>query len=240
MLTVGADQNSVTEDIPFQSTSGASPNFLKYNTAVVTQAESKAENITGITTDFAGTIRQGNPGYTGTGLKPDIGAWELEGILPSCSGTPAPSNTIASLNPACAGQPFLLSLSVTYTGVTYQWQSSLDNIIYNDIPGATNPTQLENGPAVATWYRAIISCNTNTQTSTPVQVTVSSPLTGIYTINNLNPTAGSNFNNFDDAIETLNCRGVSGSVTFNVTAGQVFPGCPVLHCLVLLNVDLCC
>jgi hypothetical protein len=47
---------------------------------------------------------------------------------------------------------------------------------------------------------------------------------GIFTINNLLPTAGSNFNNFNDAI--LNANAITGNLTntltFNVTAGQTF------------------
>ncbi len=48
------------------------------------------------------------------------------------------------------------------------------------------------------------------------------PLTGIYTINNTSPTGGTNFNSFTDAINALNSEGISGPVTFNVSAGQSF------------------
>jgi hypothetical protein len=64
----------------FQSLSGASANFLKYNTAIALQVESGGANIGGYTDDYIGTIRQGNGGYAGTGTAPDVGAWELEGI----------------------------------------------------------------------------------------------------------------------------------------------------------------
>jgi hypothetical protein len=52
--------------------------------------------------------------------------------------------------------------------------------------------------------------------------TIRGALAGIYTIDNLNPTAGTNFNNFTDAIDELNQLGISAAVTFNVTAGQTF------------------
>ncbi|MFN5910159.1 MAG: proprotein convertase P-domain-containing protein [Bacteroidota bacterium] len=54
------------------------------------------------------------------------------------------------------------------------------------------------------------------------------PLNGAYTINNLLPTSGaipnpgSNFNNFNDAINYLNTYGIAGDVRFNVSAGQTF------------------
>src|SRR6185436_9172507 len=43
----------------------------------------------------------------------------------NCSGTPAASNTLSTLNPVCPGVNFTLSLSTTYVnlGITYQWQS---------------------------------------------------------------------------------------------------------------------
>ncbi|MGD1846095.1 MAG: beta strand repeat-containing protein [Salibacteraceae bacterium] len=44
-------------------------------------------------------------------------------------------------------------------------------------------------------------------------------LSGTYTINNLFPTAGSNYNSFADAVADLNNCGVSGAVTFNVSTG---------------------
>ncbi len=49
-----------------------------------------------------------------------------------------------------------------------------------------------------------------------------SPLHGVYTINNTSPTNDRNFNTFEEAIFTLNNRGISGAVVFEVTAGQVF------------------
>ena len=54
------------------------------------------------------------------------------------------------------------------------------------------------------------------------------PLNGVYTINNTLPTStnlpanGSNFSSFTDAINYLNANGISGSVVFNVSAGQTF------------------
>ena len=219
--SIPADQNSETEDVAFQSLTGSSADFLKYNNTIVTKVESGAENVTGITDDFAGTIRQGNAGYLGTAPKPDMGAWELDGLQPSCSGTPGASNSITSLSPACLGQNVTMSLSQTYVGVSYQWQSSTDNVTYTDIPGAIGTTYLV-AASVSTWYQCIITCSGNSTTSTPVQVVVNPPLIGTYTINNLAATAGTNFNNFVDAITALNCRGVGGAVIFDVSAGQIF------------------
>jgi hypothetical protein len=217
-----ADQNSETENVPFQSTLGSSPDFLKFSTSIFTKVEGSAENITGYTDDFAGTIRQGNPGYSGTGTRPDMGAWELNGVIASCSGTPGASNTISSASPACVGQNISLTLSQSYTGVSYQWQSSTDNITYNNIVGANGTSYVTIAPSVTTWYQCIISCLGNNTISTPVQVIINPPLVGAYSINSGFATGGTNFTNFADAVTALVCRGVQGAVVFNVEAGTSY------------------
>ena len=219
--SIGADQDSDTEDVPFQSTTGSSVDFLKFSTSIVTKAEAGAVNIAGITDDFLGTIRQGNVGYLGSGIMPDIGAYELQGAVPSCVAPPAASTTITSISPACSGQNFTLSLSQAYVGVSYQWQSSTDNISYGNIGGAISPTLITTA-TVSTWYQCIITCSGSPVTSTPIQVVINPALIGAYTINNTAPTSGTNFNNFADAIDAMNCRGFSGAVVFNVSAGQTF------------------
>ncbi len=51
---------------------------------------------------------------------------------------------------------------------------------------------------------------------------IKDPLSGTYTIDNTNPTAGLNYNNFTDALADLNTLGLGGPVTFNVSAGQTW------------------
>jgi len=77
------DTVSVSENPDWISTVGSDANYLNINPGD-TQIESRGANIAGITTDFTGNIRQGNPGYIGTGTSPDIGAWEIEAnfVLP--------------------------------------------------------------------------------------------------------------------------------------------------------------
>jgi hypothetical protein len=74
-------------DIPPFIGGSTLPLNLKLSTDSLNYAESHAENITAITTDWEGDVRQGNPGYTGTGTAPDIGADEGEFVyveVPSC------------------------------------------------------------------------------------------------------------------------------------------------------------
>jgi hypothetical protein len=69
---------SVTESMTFQSTTGSSGNFLKYNLAVPTQAEAGALTISGYSDDFRGNTRDAST--------PDIGAWELSGTASDLTG----------------------------------------------------------------------------------------------------------------------------------------------------------
>lgn len=72
------DANSISENPNFLSTTGGSADFLKLNTTIPTAIESGGINIAGITDDFEGQVRQGSPGYSGTGTSPDLGADEFE------------------------------------------------------------------------------------------------------------------------------------------------------------------
>lgn len=78
------DEESVTEDLltsqKFLSLSGSSVSFLHLDPAKPTLAESGGVNIQNFTNDYELQIRQENPGYTGTGTAPDIGADEFNGI----------------------------------------------------------------------------------------------------------------------------------------------------------------
>jgi hypothetical protein len=140
-----------------------------------------------------------------------------------CAGTPAPGNTLSSTATACAGVNFTLSLqnNPPVTGLTYQWQSSPDNVQpYTDIAGATSST-LTTSQTATSFYRAKVICNGGPfDFSVPVQVTSGTPLSGTYTINSLQPTLGTNFTSFADAVNTLSCNGISGPVVFNVNSGS--------------------
>ncbi|MES2284650.1 MAG: T9SS type A sorting domain-containing protein [Bacteroidota bacterium] len=97
--TIGSrDVSSITENPTFVSTIGSNINFLHINTTIATQIESGAVNIAPITDDFDANIRQGNPGYAGTGTNTDIGADEFNGlaidlIAPAISYTALTNNS---------------------------------------------------------------------------------------------------------------------------------------------------
>ncbi|HSN61793.1 MAG TPA: right-handed parallel beta-helix repeat-containing protein, partial [Ferruginibacter sp.] len=141
----------------------------------------------------------------------------------ACSGVPVAGTATANPSTVCLGIPFNLSLSGTTvaSGLTYQWQSSPDNITFTDIPGATSfsysATQL-----VTTYYRAIVTCTgTPGGSATTTSVQVFSPLavSGTFTINSALPTGGTNFQSFNAAYDYIKC-GISGPVIFNVDAAS--------------------
>ncbi|WP_146185924.1 T9SS type A sorting domain-containing protein [Flavobacterium album] len=102
--------------------------------------------------------------------------------LSPCTGVPAPGNTIASQNAICLGSSVALSVqnAVAGSGVTYQWQSSPDNITYTDISSATGTTYTAT-PAQPTYYRLNVTCASgpSTGSSTPVQITFANNITSV-------------------------------------------------------------
>ena len=92
---------------------------------------------------------------------------------PSCTGTPTPGATVASSTTFCNGQSVALSLAsaTAGTGVSYQWQSSVNaGTTWVNVSGATAATYSA-APSVATSYQCIVTCSANSGTSTPLVIT---------------------------------------------------------------------
>lgn len=106
-------------------------------------------------------------------------------------------------------------------GQSFTWQSSTDNITYTNIGTPTPSPTISVTPMSTTWYRCQVVCSGGTPvTSNAIQVTIGSGgLAGTYTINAGQPTAGTNFNSFTDAVNALAC-GITAPVIFNVTPGS--------------------
>lgn len=153
---------------------------------------------------------------------PDIGAWEF--AIPPCVNPPVAGTASVTPNTGiCLGTPVTLDLTGNSTGggQVYIWQSA---------PTATGPWT--NYPdtlffptyntfvTTNSFFRAIVICSNGTPVfSTVTGVTLNPPLApGVYTINNTQPTAGTNYNSFNDAVIALQC-GIAGHVYFDVAAG---------------------
>lgn len=95
---------------------------------------------------------------------------------PYCSGIPNPGATSSSYATLCDGIQFDLQLENTTNefGVSYQWESSTDGLIYNPIANGFSE-YLTTTQFGSHWYRCVVSCGAFSQTSTPVLVSATSP-----------------------------------------------------------------
>ncbi|MBL0046851.1 MAG: T9SS type A sorting domain-containing protein [Bacteroidetes bacterium] len=95
-------------------------------------------------------------------------------IIPNvnCAGTPNAGTAVANASSVCPSVPVALSLNgVTLaSGLTYQWESSANNITFAPISGATQPSYSSTQPN-STYYRCIVSCSAAADTSTSIYVT---------------------------------------------------------------------
>ncbi|MBK7667784.1 MAG: T9SS type A sorting domain-containing protein [Sphingobacteriaceae bacterium] len=172
------ETNSGTENTPFLSTVGASTNFLHVDPVLPSLTESGAVNIAGITDDYDADIRQGNPGYTGSGFSPDMGADEYNQILPGCTTASGGTQSTTSFT-RCAGQTVGLN-STGFTigsGVLYQWQvSSVPSGPYSNViggTGATTPSYTTGALPAGTYYYVLLTtCTITSVTGTSNESTV--------------------------------------------------------------------
>lgn len=134
------ESNSVSELPPFVNVA-TSPFNLKMQTTVATQVESGGIRITtpiAITNDFENDIRFGETAYTGTGISPDMGADEFNGIFLDLNGPSIVYNALT--NTSATTQRTLIATITDISGVptsgaglprlywrinTGSWQSSI-------------------------------------------------------------------------------------------------------------------
>ena len=134
----------------------------------------------------------------------------------ACTAPPVPGAAVVSpAGPVCTGTPLVLSLTGNSggTGQTYQWESATAiGGPYTPISAVLNAATFNTtSPLVTTYYRCAVTCSGNTQTSTPVQLTVNPPLPGgTYTVG---PTG--NFTSLTTVVNALSC-GIAGPVIFNI------------------------
>ncbi|MDX2133558.1 MAG: MopE-related protein [Saprospiraceae bacterium] len=150
------------------------------------------------------------------------------------------------------GEPYFSdALMVSLAPTSYVPTASTSSLGLSPLPGTTligsfyNQTNVQtanvtiplsaigNCSAPQTWrliftWKNDISSGTNPPTAIDnISLVSSAPNTsGTYTIDNTQPTIGTNFNSFTDAINWLNNNCVAHSIVFNVIAGQVFNELP--------------
>lgn len=177
-LMATRDGLSVTENPPFQSVVGSSATFLHINPTMPSLTESGAVNVAGITDDYDVQIRQGNPGYAGSGSAPDIGADEYNQSLPPCSTVTTPTISPVSFT-ICAGQSVSMNASgLTPAGsIVNQWRSaSTSGGPYTNVAGGTGANAAAYTSAALTagtyYYVFVSTCGVTSNSATSNQATV--------------------------------------------------------------------
>lgn len=135
----------------------------------------------------AGTLNSSTVTLSNT-VKPTSGltyTWTPP-VIPVCSGTPNPGNTLSSSLTSPPNGTVNLSLqnTTTGTGITYVWESSPDNSTWT-IFGSSSATQTSPPITSPTWFRSTVTCSGNSGISTPIQITLSYCT---YNITNNDPT----------------------------------------------------
>ncbi|MBP9739515.1 MAG: right-handed parallel beta-helix repeat-containing protein, partial [Chitinophagaceae bacterium] len=154
---------------------------------------------------------------------PDIGAYEFTTAL-SCSGTPDAGNAISNVSYACATQTINLNIdsATNALGLKYQWLVSTSGATGTYAPLLNDTLRaLSRSQTTTNWYKCIVSCLSNYDTSAAVTVrTTTTPFSGTYTINKNAAQTSTNYTDFASLIEELKCVGVTGPVTFNVISNS--------------------
>lgn len=119
-----------------------------------------------------------NVQWNGLGCATDFNCYTTSvtcvGPASPCVNPAQGGTTQATVQSACPGQSFQLTLNgvSTGSGLTYQWESSADGVTYSTIPGATSSNCTTSQTAL-TYYRCAVTCSGGTTVySTPLILNV--------------------------------------------------------------------
>lgn len=157
-----------------------------------------------------------------------------DGPAGPCSNPVNAGTTVSSVGVACSGQTFTLSLNgaTTGTGMTYQWQTSTDNLSFTDIPGATSAT-LQTSQTALTYYQCIVTCSAGIPgISTSVMVDMG---TCVIMGNGTATTCGGTF--FDSGGSTGNYMNIEN---YTMTIYPSTPGSLLQVTFNSFNLETCC
>lgn len=204
----------IATELQMTGNGGATDNFQwQYTTGFAT-------SIIGVT----GTGATLNGSVSGYKQRPNIQITYIPNT--ACTNPPTPGTATANnTGSVCPGSSVTLDVTGASigSGLTFEWESSPTNTPFTptSISSAAATASLMINPTTTKWYRAKVVCNNGTPVySTPVEVVVAGGLpAGTYTIDDGAPTAGTNYNSFEDAIAALSC-GIAGPVVFEVAPGS--------------------
>ena len=184
--TIGTDQTICSNTTPAPLTGsipGGGIGIFSYQWQVSsTSATAGFANIAGATaTGYAPGVLTANRWYrrvVTSGIETDISTAVAITVTPVIN---APSNTVTANQTICFNAvPATLNGSIPTGGdgvYAYQWQSSTDNIIYNNIAGATTINYTPGALTVNTWFRRIVLSGGCSHTSNSVKMTITPVIT---------------------------------------------------------------
>lgn len=111
----------------------------------------------------------------------------LSGFASICTNPANGGSAQSSPAQACPSQDFTLSISgaSTGSGLSYQWESSPDNVTYSIIAGATDATYTTQQTA-ATYYRCQVTCSAGTPAASNEVFVDMNPVSNCYCTSSAN------------------------------------------------------
>ena len=153
-----------------------------------------------------------------------------------CTGAPNAGDATSSVSTICENRPFTLDLvnNDQVSNISYQWQSSTDNVIWTNIGSSqTTVPYTITSQSITSYYRCLTTCTTSALTSTSTALTISqNAVTACYCIPDPMDCTGSDLINyvaFATMTNTSTCDGAIGYSDFTgsvpsatTTAGQTY------------------
>ena len=173
--------NSFCSDLPLEldKDGDGTPNSLDLDSDgdLCPDAIEGDENVTAsqLTANrISGTVNaNGVPNLVNSGGAADIGGDQGQGAGQAYTVNPAAAGGTASSNQTICWNTTPTALTLSGSAGSIQWQSSTDNVTFNNISGATSTTYAPGALTATTYYRAILtSAGGCTATSTTVTITV--------------------------------------------------------------------
>lgn len=177
----------------------------------------------------AAQIAAANVGYGGAFPTPgNQPRWFTGAIVftPQSSACVAPPTGGTTTGPAniCPNTAFSLNVSgaSSGSGISYQWESSPDNLTYTQINGATTSGYASSGITSATYFRRKIYCSGDSATATTLMVGIN-PIDSCYCV----PTYGTGCGLGDEitnvSLATLNNTTACGPGSYNYYSAVAAP-----------------
>jgi hypothetical protein len=196
----------------FISLTPSSADFLKPVAGINTQVEGGAIQIAGITNDYANVVRAGNTGYTGTGVAPDRGAFEFNGVTtaPQIALTASVPSVAVSCTPSTHAFTFNISSSsaISSAVLSYAFNGvAQPNITLTNTGGTTWTATIPIAtPVTATVTWSVVATNGAASTLFNGPTYADAPLLGITAAASSNPA-------------TI-CNGQSSSIIVNLASSN--------------------